>query len=113
VLYNSTNWIQRHSLAASAIVTGNLDGDASGKSDMVIVFPGAGVWAFMNNASWTLLHGADAQTLATGDIDGDGKADLILSFPGYGIWVLKNLATWTAIHGLTPEALVSGRMNAN
>jgi predicted NUDIX family NTP pyrophosphohydrolase len=105
--------MQLHPAAAAGFVTGNIDGDVAGRADLVINFPGAGVWAFVNNAAWVQLHGLNAPVIATGDIDGNGQADVILSFPGFGIWVYRNQTTWMQVHGFTPEAFVAGRLNAN
>ena len=98
-------------LPTAGFVTGNIDGDAGGKADLVVNFPGFGVWAFMNNASWVQLHGLNSPVMTTGDIDGNGVSELVAFFPGYGIYALKNFSTrtWTGIHPLPPELMVTTR----
>jgi hypothetical protein len=113
VRYNNTFWRPFHPLAAAGFVTGNIDGDAGGRADLVVNFPGLGVWAFMNNASWVQLHSLNSPVMTTGDIDGNGVSEVVLFFPSYGIYAFKNFSTWTGIHPLPPELMVTVRMNEN
>ena len=41
---------QLHPFDISAIVTADLDGN--GRDDLVMNFPGYGVWGYLNGASW-------------------------------------------------------------
>ena len=64
----------------------NLDGN--GQDDLVLNFPGSGLWVRFNNSSWFALHPLEATTLAAGNIDADAgnRQDLIVNFPGAGVW---------------------------
>ena len=50
---------------------GEADIDGSGKADVVLSFPGYGIWAWMNNAGWTLLHPANPEGITSGDVNGN------------------------------------------
>ena len=64
------------------------DLDNNGKDDLILSFPGYGIWSWRNNTNWQQLHPFDALKLAVGDIDGGGVDDLIVDFATYGLWAL-------------------------
>jgi hypothetical protein len=43
--------------------------DANGTADLVMVSPGAGLYAFMNGTTFVLLHPLEAQAVAVGRFD--------------------------------------------
>jgi len=66
---NNAAWVGLHSLPASRMVTGDLDG--SGQVDVIVDFGDQyGIWRWMNNSSWVQLHSVSADSIATGNIDG-------------------------------------------
>ena len=76
--------------SVSSIVTADLDGN--GRDDLVMNFPGYGVWGYLNGATWIQIHGTGATRLAAGDLDGNGMSDLVVDFGAtYGVWVLQQL----------------------
>ena len=83
-----TGWTQLHYLDATDILTADLDGN--GQDDIIVNFPGAGLWVRYNNTTWSQLNALNSTALGAGNIDGDAgrKADLIVSFAGYGVWTL-------------------------
>lgn len=113
VLYDGTRWAQIHRTAASRYIALNLDGDIGNKADLVINFPGLGLWAFMNDATWVRLSPLNVTTMSGGDLDANGQTDLVAVFPGNGLWIYQNVSTWTRIHTLSAESIVIGLMNGN
>ncbi len=99
-------WSQLHGLSPAAMTTGELD--ANGLADLVVTFPGAGVWAYMNNSTWAQLHPLDATRLAAGDLDGNGIEDLVANFPGYGIWARFDSGSWVQLNALNSTVLAVG-----
>ena len=90
------------------------DIDGNGKQDLIVTFPGFGVWAYMNRATWVQVHPVDAQRTASADLDGNGVKDLIIDFgPTYGLWARKNGTTWVQLHTLTTENIVGGDLDGN
>jgi hypothetical protein len=79
---------------------------------VIINFPGAGVWAWMNNTSWTSLHPLNAPAMSVTNFDNDlnGRDDLILSFTGYGTYLLLNGSSYVPVHPLNPEGMSSGKL---
>jgi hypothetical protein len=59
--------VQLHALNASAMAT--VDLDANGQDDVILSFPGLGLWSWMNNAGYAPLHPLDADTAAGGRFD--------------------------------------------
>jgi hypothetical protein len=99
-------------LDVSTMMTADLDNN--GKQDLVVTFPGLGVWAYMNRTSWVQIHGLGAQRLASADLDGNGVKDLIIDFgQGVGLWARKNGTTWQQLHGSTTESIVGGDLDGD
>ena len=94
------------------IVSADLDGN--GQEEVIISFGNNGLWAWMNNASWSKLHDIPPSAMATGDMDGNGKADLVIDFgPNYGIWLRKDDASWTQLDTKSSNYLVMGDLDNN
>ena len=43
----------------------------NGRADIMVTFPGHGVWVFPDNTTWAPLHPHDAVAIAAGQLDGD------------------------------------------
>ena len=84
---NNSSWFQLHVLSPTIMATGDLDGN--GQDEVILDFPGLGVWVRYNNAAWVQLHKLDATGVTVGDIDGNGRDDVILSFPDWDSDLLK------------------------
>ena len=82
--------------------------------DLILDFPGYGLYIFANNTTWTALHGLHATALLTADLDGNGQDEIVVDFgAAYGLWVYRNNATWTELHGLSPTRLAAGHIDTN
>ncbi len=46
------------------MVVGNVDNDSGNRAEIVVNFPGIGVWTWTNNASWSFLHPFVPESLA-------------------------------------------------
>jgi hypothetical protein len=59
---------------AAALLSTSHDGGVfadlvgNGRADVVMNFPGAGIWVWMNNTSWLQLHPLNAEDLSAGPI---------------------------------------------
>ncbi len=90
------------------------DLDGNGQADLIVSFPGAGIWVYRNNATWTFLHAVAAPRLTAGDLDGSGQKDLVIDFgASFGVWAFSNNVAWTLLHSLTTEGLTAGDMDGN
>ena len=54
IVTNGTAWSQLHPMSSTKLLTGDLDGN--GRADVIVDFGAAGLWAFANNTTWTLLY---------------------------------------------------------
>ena len=100
-----------HPFSPTALATGDLDGN--GRADLIIDFPGFGVWLWRNNAVWVQLHTSNVAGIAAGDLDGDSRDDVIVDFPGLGLWVWLNDASWVRLHPTNPSRFVVGDLDGN
>ena len=64
---NNSTWVQLHAANASTMAIQDLDAD--GRDDVILDFPGYGVWLWMNNAGYAQLHPLDAEALTAGRFD--------------------------------------------
>jgi hypothetical protein len=121
---NNSVWSQLHALDASLITTGRLDTAAGfpvesdsvnrGLDDVLLAFPGYGLYQYSNNATWTQVHRLSPLRVAVGDFDLDGKDDLTVDFgPGYGLWTLTNGFTWAQLHPSSSNAIAMGDFDGN
>ena len=102
---------QIHALSPEEMATGDVDG--SGQADLILDFPGAGVWILLDNTSWIQLHTANVTAITTGDIDGNGQSEVILDFPAFGTWIHLNNSSWVQLHPLSPTQLTTGDLDAD
>jgi hypothetical protein len=121
---NNAIWSRIHALDASLIATGHLDTAAqfpvepqsgvTGMDDIIIAFPGQGLYAHLNNATWWLIHPLTPVRVAVGDLDLDGRDDLTIDFgSGIGLWTLTNGTAWAQLHSLSSEAIAMGDLDGN
>ncbi len=103
-------WRQLHGLTPTVVARADIDG--SGIGDVIVVFPGNGIWAFMNATTWTPLHQRDASDITAGDVDGNGRADLVINFPGLGVWVRLDGGSWSQIHSRDAAGIAVGNVDA-
>ena len=68
---NHAKWLPLHNLSPDHMVVGNFDGN--GKDNVVLDFPGYGLWMWKNMTSWVLVNSLGASTLAVGNLDGNGR----------------------------------------
>jgi len=120
---NGTSWKHLDMRSASWMAKTDLDGN--GQDDLVIAFgagtgakqayPGKGVWAYMNGASWTQIDArAIASTQAISlDIDRNGREDLVVSYGSNGIWVFNNNTSWSKLHSVAAKSLVAADLDSN
>jgi len=85
------------------------------KNDVIIDFgPPTGIYAYLNNDSWTSLHSLSAESMVTGDLDNNGQDEVIIDFgPSYGIWLWMNNSARDQLHTLSPESMVTGDIDDN
>ena len=103
-------WQQIYGLTPTVMTRADLDG--GGVTDIVAVFPGSGVWTFMNGTTWSRLHPFDASDIETGDVNGNGVADLVIDFPGLGVWLRLDNGSWSQIHGFNAAGIAVGNIDA-
>ena len=72
------------------IVVGDLDGN--GHKDVILSFPGYGIYAWMNNSTWVHHPQPPQSGMAAGNLDNDSghRDELIVNFPGSGVWIWTN-----------------------
>jgi hypothetical protein len=97
------------------MVTGNIDGDANGRDDIIIDFGSShGIWIYYNNADWWQLHTVSPESMAVGDLDANGRDDIIIDFgSSHGIWIYYNNADWWQLDPTNPESITTGDLDAN
>ena len=66
---NSAGFVRLHTSDAALMIAADIDG--SGRDEVIISFPGFGVWAWMNNESWRQLHARNPEGMAAGNLDGN------------------------------------------
>ena len=89
------------------------DLDGNHKDDVIVNFGAYGVWAWMNNSSWTQLHTLASKALVVGDFDGNGKSDLVIDFAPYGLWLFMNNKTWVKLHDAPTNYIVASDADYN
>jgi Matrixin len=119
---NDSVWSQLHGADASLIAIARMDQAAAapaatgppGCDDILIAFPGNGLFQYTNDSGWSLVNSFVPLRLAVGDLDLDGRDDLTIDFgPSVGLWTLTNGATWTKLHYLSSESITMGDLDGN
>jgi len=99
-----------HPLSPTLTARANLNGNAI--ADLVVNFPGFGVWAFVDNTGWQIIHPWEANSIQAGDVDGGGRDDLVIDFQGgAGIWILYDNGNWGRLHTLGATAIAIGNLD--
>ena len=104
-------YAQIHPASPEAMATGDVDG--SGQDDMILDFPGAGVWIWLNNSAWVQLHPARPTQMTTGDLDGNGQDEVILDFAGFGVWAWFNNTSWVPLHPANVTGMTVGDLDGS
>ena len=89
------------------------DLDGNGVDEVIVDFPGAGIWVLKNNANWIRLHVSSPTRMAVGDLDGNGRADVTFDFPGAGLWTWRNDSEWRQLHASSSSSMVVGDLDGN
>ena len=100
-------WSQLHPFNASHLAAADLDGD--GGEEVIVDFPGYGLWVLYGNGTWSQLHPFDVTSMVIADLDGNGRNDLVMNFPGFGVWGYLNGTTWSQVHRVRRDAAGGGR----
>ena len=64
---NNSSWVQIHPMEATQMTTADLDGN--GRADLLLNFPGYGIWVLMNNSNWVQLNQLNAEAIVAGHVD--------------------------------------------
>ena len=104
-------WVKLHPFNASHLAAADLDGD--GGEDVIVDFPGYGLWVLYGGSTWAQLHPFDVSTLATVDLDGNGSKDVVMTFPGHGVWSYRGAASWSLINPRDATRLAAGDLDGN
>lgn len=84
------------------------------QSDLVVDLGSGGLWTLMDAASYQQINGANAKTIAVGDMDGNQVDEVVADFgSGIGIWIRWNNATWAQLHAFTADTIAMGDMDNN
>lgn len=98
-------------LSPSVMTRANLNGNVV--ADLVVTFPGFGVWAFIDNTLWQRIHPNDATKIEAGDMDGSGRDELVLDFPGAGVWAYYDNNSWVRLHPANAVAIALGNLDGS
>ena len=105
-------WGQIHPLSPAHLASGDIDGN--GQDDLIVDFPGFGVWIWQNNSGpWRLLHPFNVSDVQTGDFDGNGLDEIILDVPGFGVWIFYNNATFSLLHTVNAAGIATGDIDGD
>ena len=101
------------SLNNVASVVANSVSAVRNDNDLILGWPGYGIWKRTENGTMTQLHPANAVAAVVADLDGNGQGDIVVNFgPAYGVWVYMNgSASPTYIHGGSPDTMVAGNLD--
>lgn len=106
-----TGWESVNTGNPSVMASGDVDGN--GQSDLILDFPGQGVWIWLNNSRWFQLDARNSGQIVTADLDGNGRSAVVLDFPGNGTWVWRYEGTRNQLHDLSPLVMTVGDLDGN
>ena len=105
MFWNGQTWLQLHTLNPTRMMVGNIE---AGGADLIMDYPGSGIWIRRNNGTWGQLHSQSSTAMAVGDFDGDGHDDIAIEFAGAGVWNFMNGSSWRQVTSLQPSKLAAG-----
>jgi DNA-binding beta-propeller fold protein YncE len=108
---NSGQWSQLHTSSALHLAAADLNGD--GGEEVIVDFPGYGLWVRYGNGTWAQFHQRDVTSIVIADLDGNDRSDVVVDFPGFGVWAYMNGTTWALIHGTAAKRLAAGDLDGN
>lgn len=84
-------------------------------NDLVIDFGATyGIWFWLNNTTWSQLHGQTSKHLIQADVDHNGIQDQVVDFGSqYGIWIKKNNAAWERLDGRSVNWIAKADVDNN
>jgi PKD repeat protein len=84
-------------------------------NDLVFDFGATyGIWFWLNNTTWSQLHGQTSKHLILADVDHNGVQDQIVDFGSqYGIWIKKNNVAWEQLDGRSANWIVKADVDNN
>lgn len=103
-------WAPLHPFNVSHLIAADVNGD--GGEDVVVNFPGYGLWVY-SNGTWSQLHPFDVTSIVVGDLDGNDRSDVVVNFPGFGVWSYLNGTNWAQIHQFDANRLAAGDLDGN
>ncbi len=111
---NNTAFEVLHGGTAGLLATGNIDGDAGGKADVVVDLGAGGLWVRLNDSTWKPLAALSAQSMATGDLDGNGQDEIVAGFgPGQGLFIYRNNTAFEPLLATSAEVVVTANMDGD
>jgi PKD repeat protein len=73
-----------------------------------------GIWFWLNNTTWSQLHGQTSKHMILADVDHNGVQDQVVDFGSqYGIWIKKNNLAWEQLDGRSVNWIVKADVDNN
>lgn len=103
------------SLNDVASVVANSVSAVRNDNDLILGWPGYGIWKRTENGAITQLHPTNAVAAVIADLDGNGQGDIVVDFgPTYGVWMYMNgSATPTYLHGGSPDSITAANLDGD
>ena len=81
--------------------------------DVLVTFPGQGLWQKLNLGGWSKLNNNAPDELLSADVDGSGQDYIIGKFGSTvgGIFVKRNGGAWAKLHNTSPDSLAAGNLD--
>ena len=108
---DADRWAQLNQQSPDIMAVGDVDGNK--QSDLIVDFPGWGVWMWLNNSQWVQLTASNATHIITTDLDGNGTSVVLADFPGFGIWVWRYGTGWSQLNASSPSFMATGDLDGN
>ncbi len=108
---DNEQWSQLHPYDASYLAAADVDNN--GEEDVIVDFPGYGVWVWYGGSTWAQLNPRDVSLLVTADLDANGSKDLIMNFPGFGLWSYRIGVGWSQVNTRDATRLAAGDLDGN
>ena len=103
------------SLNNVASVVANSVSAVRNDNDLILGWPGYGIWKRTENGTMTQLHPTNAVAAVIADLDGNGQGDIVVDFgPTYAVWVYMNgSATPAYLHGGSPDSITAANLDGD